>query len=90
MSDAAAVHLECQLTASCKGTSISFRPGTISGGDVVHDCGTARPVGYFLEWLALLAPFAKKELRLTLKGITTGEGDLGVSHVCCWLCCCRH
>lgn len=44
----------------------------------MHDCGTSRPIGYFLEWAAVLAPFAKQELSLTLRGITTGEGDLGV------------
>lgn len=44
-----------------------------------HECGTSRPVGYFLEWLIPLAPFAKKEMAITLKGITTGQGDLGVS-----------
>ncbi|PWN40500.1 18S rRNA biogenesis protein [Ceraceosorus guamensis] len=60
------------------GTSVSLRPGTISGGDVTHDCGVSRSVGYYLEWIAVLAPFAKKEVRLTLKGITTGTGDAGV------------
>ncbi|UZJ57425.1 hypothetical protein CBS101457_006745 [Exobasidium rhododendri] len=60
------------------GTSISFRPGTISGGHVTHDCGTSQEIGYFLEWIVLLAPFAKKELSLTLRGITTGDQELGV------------
>lgn len=59
------------------GTSLSLRPGTITGGNVTHDCGTSKPIGYFLEWVAVLAPFAKKEFSLTLKGITTGEDDLG-------------
>lgn len=60
------------------GTSLSFKPGTLVGGNVQHDCGTSREVGYYLEWIIVLAPFAKKELSLTLKGITTGENDLGV------------
>lgn len=60
------------------GTSLSFKPGTLTGGNVQHDCGTSREVGYYLEWILILAPFAKKELSLTLKGITTGENDLGV------------
>lgn len=60
------------------GTSLSFRPGTVMGGTVTHDCGTGREIGYFLEWIVLLAPFAKRELSLTLKGITTGQDDLGV------------
>lgn len=60
------------------GTSLSFRPGTITGGHVTHDCGTSREVGYFLQWIVALAPFSKKEFSLTLKGITTGEQELGV------------
>ncbi|KAK0538141.1 hypothetical protein OC842_001390 [Tilletia horrida] len=67
-------HVEIGYT----GTSLLLRPGIISGGKITHDCGTARPVGYYLEWIALLAPFAKKEFSLTLKGITNGETDLGV------------
>ena len=35
--------------------------------------------GYFLEPVIMLAPFAKKPLHLTLRGITTDEQDLSVS-----------
>lgn len=63
------------------GTSLSFKPGTLVGGNISHDCGTSREVGYFLEWIALLAPFAKKELSLTLHGITTGSNDTGVDTI---------
>ncbi|PWN47826.1 18S rRNA biogenesis protein [Violaceomyces palustris] len=67
-------HVEISYT----GTSVLLRPGVIAGGTVNHDCGTSRSIGYFLEWITILAPFAKKELTLNLKGITTAEGDLGV------------
>lgn len=60
------------------GTSISFKPGTISGGHVTHDCGTSREIGYYLQYMVILAPFAKRELTLTLRGITTGAQELGV------------
>jgi RNA 3'-terminal phosphate cyclase-like protein len=60
------------------GTSLSFRPGTISGGNITHDCGTSKEIGYFLQYIVILAPFAKKELGLTLKGITTGDQEVGV------------
>lgn len=60
------------------GTAVSFKPGTIAGGAITHDCGTSRDIGYFLEWIAVLAPFAKQEFSMTLKGITTGMEDLGV------------
>jgi len=60
------------------GTSVYLRPGIIYGGPVTHECGLSRSVGYYLEWLVLLAPFAKQELVLTLRGVTSGLGDLGV------------
>lgn len=59
------------------GTSVYYHPGVISGGPVTHDCGVSRSVGYFFEWIVLLAPFAKQEMALTLRGITSGMGDLG-------------
>lgn len=63
------------------GTSISFRPGTIAGGNISHDCGTSREIGYYLPYIVMLAPFAKKELGLTLKGITIGDQELGVDTI---------
>lgn len=66
-----------KVEISYTGTAVKFLPGTLSGGSVTHDCGTSRGVGYFLEWVALLAPFCKKELSLTLKGVTTGGGEKG-------------
>ncbi|WFC98687.1 hypothetical protein MYAM1_001419 [Malassezia yamatoensis] len=59
------------------GTSVYYQPGVISGGAVTHDCGVSRGIGYFFEWIVLLAPFAKQELAMTLRGITAGMGDLG-------------
>ena len=46
---------------------------------MVHDCPLSRSVGYFLEPVIMLAPFAKKPLQLTLRGITTDDDDLSVS-----------
>lgn len=60
------------------GTSVYYRPGIVFGGAVMHDCGLSRSIGYFFEWIVLLAPFAKQEIALTLRGITTGMGDMGV------------
>lgn len=51
----------------------------IAGGPVVHDCPLSRSIGYFLETVVMLAPFAKKPLQLTLRGITTDDQDLSVS-----------
>lgn len=63
------------------GTSMFYQPGIVYGGTVTHDCGTTRGIGYFLEWIVALAPFAKEELSLTLRGITSGQGDLGADTV---------
>ncbi|SPO28056.1 related to RCL1 - RNA terminal phosphate cyclase-like protein [Ustilago trichophora] len=70
-------HVEISYT----GTSILLKPGVISGGKVVHDCSLTRGIGYWLEWMVVLAPFAKKELYLTLKGVTNMDGDLGMDTI---------
>jgi len=67
-------HILMQLT----GTAILLKPGMISGGVVTHDCPLSRSLGYFLEPVIMIAPFAKKPLHLTLKGITTDDKDLSV------------
>ena len=55
-----------------------MKPGVISGGNVTHDCPLSRSVGYFLEPLVMLAPFSKRPMNLTLRGITTDDKDLSV------------
>ena len=44
-----------------------------------HDCSLQRSIGYFLEPLVLLAPFAKKPVKITLRGNTNSSGDPSVS-----------
>ncbi|KAI1794579.1 18S rRNA biogenesis protein [Ganoderma leucocontextum] len=66
------------IEISVTGTAVLLKPGIIAGGNVVHDCPASRSVGYFLEPVVMLAPFAKKPLQLTLRGITTDENDLSV------------
>lgn len=71
----------CQglLNVFCgQGTAILLKPGIIFGGTLQHDCPTSRAIGYFLEPVIMLAPFAKKPMNITLKGITTDEHDLSV------------
>lgn len=70
-------HVEISYT----GTSILFKPGVIAGGKVVHDCSLTRGIGYWLEWVVCLAPFAKKEFSITLRGVTNMDGDLGVDTI---------
>ncbi|KIY72040.1 18S rRNA biogenesis protein [Cylindrobasidium torrendii FP15055 ss-10] len=64
------------IEISITGTAILLQPGIISGGDCTHDCPLSRSIGYFMEPIIMIAPFAKKALRLTLRGITTNDLDL--------------
>lgn len=53
------------------GTSLAYKPGVIVGGPhLVHECPLSRGIGYYLEVLIALAPFAKKAMSIILKGIT--------------------
>lgn len=61
------------------GTSLLFQPGTLTGGIIKpHACPPSRSLGWFLEPLLALAPFCKKELVITLQGITTDGRDASV------------
>ncbi|KAJ3787435.1 18S rRNA biogenesis protein [Lentinula aff. detonsa] len=64
------------IEISVTGTAILLKPGIIAGGPLVHDCPLSRSVGYFLEPVIMLAPFAKRPIQLTLRGITTDDNDL--------------
>ncbi|KAI9508282.1 18S rRNA biogenesis protein [Russula earlei] len=66
------------IEISLTGTAILLKPGIISGGPVAYECPSSRSVGYFLEPIIMLAPFSKKPLALTLRGITTDDKDLSV------------
>ncbi|KXS14428.1 18S rRNA biogenesis protein [Gonapodya prolifera JEL478] len=65
----------CVIEISYTGTSVHYRPGVITGGDVHHACPTSRAIGYFLEPLVALAPFSKLPFELTLTGITNDNVD---------------
>ncbi|KAF8581498.1 18S rRNA biogenesis protein [Ramaria rubella] len=66
------------IEISYTGTSVLLKPGVIAGGPVTHECPLSRSLGYFMEPIIMLAPFAKRPLQLTLKGVTTNEEDLSV------------
>lgn len=67
-----------RIEISYSGTSVLFHPGTLSGGTHVHTCPLDRAVGWYLEPLLAIAPFGKKDLNLTLNGVTTNAVDLSV------------
>eukprot|EP01064_Diplonema_japonicum_P002248 TRINITY_DN11434_c0_g1_i1.p1 TRINITY_DN11434_c0_g1~~TRINITY_DN11434_c0_g1_i1.p1 ORF type:complete len:381 (+),score=67.92 TRINITY_DN11434_c0_g1_i1:45-1145(+) len=60
------------------GTRLKIKPGVITGGKVTHQCSLTRGVGYYIEPLALLAPFSKKDMEVTLQGVTNNQLDIGV------------
>ncbi|KAI8823578.1 RNA 3'-terminal phosphate cyclase/enolpyruvate transferase [Fimicolochytrium jonesii] len=66
---------------SYTGTTVVYRPGLIIGGKVRHECPPSRAIGYFLEPLIALAPFAKHPLQLTLSGVTNDNVDLSVDAI---------
>ncbi|KAH9952130.1 18S rRNA biogenesis protein [Amylocystis lapponica] len=66
------------IEISVTGTAILLKPGIIIGGQITHECPLSRSIGYFLEPVVMLAPFAKTPLQLTLRGITSDDTDLSV------------
>lgn len=72
-----------RLEISYTGTSLLFHPGTIQNGQVTHSCPAEgeRAVGWYLEPLLALAPFGKRDLVLTLRGVTTTAVDPSVDTI---------
>ena len=69
----------CEIAINETGTELRYRPGILVGGaGLVHDCGKVRGVGYFVEPLLALAPFAKRDLQITFRGLTNHAHDVGV------------
>lgn len=67
-----------ELKVDRTGTSIDYKPGQLIGGTetgepITHNCGFERNMSYFLEPVALLAPFCKRPINLVLKGVTHGS-----------------
>ena len=67
-----------RIDINFSGTTVTYRPGLIIGGKVNHTCPTSKAIGYFLEPIICLAPFAKKPMALTLDGVTNNDIDPSV------------
>lgn len=67
------------IEISYTGTSVIYKPGLIIGGSHTFNCPLTRGVGYFIEPLLLLSPFAKKPSTIVLNGITSAHNDLDIS-----------
>ncbi|KAG7662853.1 uncharacterized protein J8A68_003623 [[Candida] subhashii] len=72
-------HIEISYT----GTTVIYRPGIITGGELTHNCPTNKPVAYFIEPMLFLAPFSKKKFSIIFKGLTASENpnDTGVDAI---------
>jgi len=57
------------------GTIVKYKPGVIAGGAVHVDCGLERGIGYFVEGVLPMLPFAKKTVMATFKGVTDCNHD---------------
>ncbi|KAJ3182117.1 rRNA-processing endoribonuclease [Gaertneriomyces sp. JEL0708] len=68
----------CVIEISYTGTTVVYRPGTLTGGTLQHDCPTSRAMGYFLEPIIALSPFCKSAIKLTLTGVTNDNVDVSV------------
>ncbi len=60
------------------GTSLYFVPGLLIGGTFEFDCKLERSISYYLQVLFCIAPFGKKPLEVTLRGVTNDSDDLSV------------
>lgn len=55
------------------GTNLVFQPGILVGGAIQHECCKERGIGYYLEVCLAFAPFCKKGLQITLRGVTNNQ-----------------
>ncbi|KAL1538658.1 putative RNA 3'-terminal phosphate cyclase-like protein [Salvia divinorum] len=70
---------DCFVEINETGTKFKYKPGIVAGGGIlVHDCGTLRSIGYFLEPLIVLGLFGKKPLTIKLTGVTNDSKDPSV------------
>lgn len=60
------------------GTTLKFKPGLILGGNISHDCGTKRSIGWFIEGILPLIIFGKENFHGHFTGITNDGVDLSV------------
>ncbi|CAH8614447.1 unnamed protein product [Heterobilharzia americana] len=57
------------------GTVVSVYPGTLIGGTFTFECSKSRAIGYYVEFLLMVAPFCKAPIEATLTGVTNIPHD---------------
>ena len=70
-----------QIEINETGTRVRIKPGIVAGGYITHECVKQRGMGYYLEPLLMLAPFAKKPIEVTLEGVTNNQIDIGIDTI---------
>jgi len=55
------------------GTDLYFQPGLLIGGVIDHECCKLRSIGYYLELIIMVAPYCKKGIQITLRGVTNNQ-----------------
>eukprot|EP00605_Chrysophyceae_sp_TOSAG23-4_P000621 GSChrysophyteH1.ASY1.ANO1.700.1 assembled CDS len=69
----------CRLEINETGTTLRFKPGIVTGGNVQHDCGISRSIGWFVEGILPLVIFGKTPWTiLELTGVTNDMQDFSV------------
>lgn len=69
------------IEISYTGTTVIFRPGIIIGGDLTVSCNESRALGYYIQYLLILGPFAKKKFNIIFKGVDADEQSIGLEGV---------
>jgi len=64
----------CRVQINDTGTRLKFRPGVVTGGSFTHACNPSRAVGYYIEGILPLLPFAKHPVEILFKGSPTHDG----------------
>ncbi|XP_055523294.1 probable RNA 3'-terminal phosphate cyclase-like protein [Wyeomyia smithii] len=70
-----------RITIGQDGTSVTYRPGLLHGGEFQHECCIERGIGYYLDVLLALGPFCKLPLDVTLTGVTNSAESPSVDHI---------
>lgn len=68
----------CKIQINETGTSIKLAPGMICGGSIIHDCGTAKGIGWFIEGILPLLFLGREMSFITFYGMTNDAYDLSV------------
>lgn len=67
-----------QIEINETGTVLKFKPGLIVGGQISHDCGLKRSIGWFIEGIIPLVIFGKENFIGNFSGITNDAIDFSV------------